>query len=67
MGPGAQGAYNAGNNRINGQGYDAAGNQLSSNGDALGYDAENRIAAVTEPPSLVAGPSIPPTMATAGA
>lgn len=42
-------------NRINGQSYDAAGNQLSVNGDTLNYDAENRMATATEPVSLGGG------------
>jgi RHS repeat-associated protein len=35
--------------------YDAAGNQLTANGDTATYDAENRIATVTELPALGGG------------
>jgi len=51
----AQGNYEVGSNRMYGLGYDLAGNQLTANGDTLGYDAENRQVTVTEPPSLGGG------------
>ena len=47
--------YNAANNQINGQQYDAAGNHTSANGNALGYDAENHIVSVTEAPAFGGG------------
>ena len=53
--PTSQSAYNAGNNRLNGQNYDAAGNQLSVNGDTLTYAAENRQVRAVEPVTLGGG------------
>ena len=47
--------YDNNTNRMNGQGYDAAGNQLNANGDSLSYDAENRLTAATEPVYLGGG------------
>ena len=47
--------YSNNMNRIDGQNYDAAGNQLSANGDSLSYDAENRLTLATEPVYLGGG------------
>jgi len=41
-----------GNNQMTGVSYDAAGNQLTVNGDVLAYDAENRVALAVEPQTL---------------
>jgi RHS repeat-associated protein len=41
-----------GNNQINSATYDAAGNNLTVNGDTLAYDAENMMKSATEPPNL---------------
>jgi len=43
------------NNQLVNVPYDAAGNQVAANGDALSYDAENRQASATEPSSLGGG------------
>ena len=45
--PGGSAPYDA-NNRINGGRYDAAGNQTLVNGNALLYDAENRLISETD-------------------
>jgi YD repeat-containing protein len=42
-------------NQLGGASYDAAGNQTVVNGDALTYDAENRVASATDPPALGGG------------
>jgi YD repeat-containing protein len=42
-------------NQISGNSYDAAGNQISVNGDTVSYDAENRAVQVVESPSLGGG------------
>jgi YD repeat-containing protein len=47
--------YNPANNQISGQAYDAAGNQLSANGNTASYDAENRIVSITEAPAYGGG------------
>jgi RHS repeat-associated protein len=46
--------YN-GSNQIAATSYDAAGNQVTVNGDVLAYDAENRVALAMEPASLGGG------------
>ncbi len=46
--------YNSAN-QMSGQTYDAAGNQLSVNGNTAGYDAENRMIALTEAPAFGGG------------
>jgi len=47
-GPTANVYVNTGN-RMGGQSYDNAGNQLSANGDTLTYDAENRMVTALDP------------------
>lgn len=47
--------YNAANNQMNGQTYDAAGNQTSVNGNTALYDAENRLSSVSEAPAFGGG------------
>jgi len=60
----AQGNYETGSNRMYGFGYDLAGNQLTANGDALSYDAENRQVTATGSASRRAGPAAPQCMYT---
>jgi YD repeat-containing protein len=40
--------FNGANNRVNGQGYDAAGNVTQLSAIALAYDAENRQTTATQ-------------------
>src|SRR5581483_8565601 len=47
--------YSPATNQMNGQSYDAAGNQTSANGNVAAYDAENHIVTVTQLPAFGGG------------